>query len=329
MDKQQIISFIKAQLDTGKISPGELTALARGASAEEVATGAAGAASKESSWSLNNILYIIGAIIGLVGISILVAQHWVEIGFVGRIGVTLGISFLAYIGGILLCKSPQQMIAQIMFVISGVLAPVGVFVLFKKLDISFLPLHQGVIALALFIIFAFAQYIARSTVLVLLLTAFATWLYYSLVLYVFSLTLYHGDFTKWASVVLGFSYILTAFGIWHDKERRAVDGHSTPAGILYGLGTLAVLGGGISIGGVWDFIFILFIFAAFYGGVYMKSRSMLFFGAVFLMAHVMKLTFRFFLNSLGWPVALIISGALIIAVGYLTFQLNQRYLSKK
>ena len=96
---------------------------------------------------------------------------------------------------------------------------------------------------------------------------------------------------------------------------------------IYGFGTLAILGAGIFIGGVFDLILIALIFAVFYGSVYLKSRSMLIFGAIFLMAHIIKLTSKYFVGSVGWPVALIIVGFLVIGVGYMTFYLNKRFMS--
>jgi hypothetical protein len=325
MDKQQIISFITTQLEQGKISSDELVAIAHGARHPGSDSISAANPSKNisASWNMINTLYGIGTIIGIIGVSILVGQHWTEIGFAGRIGVTLGISLISYIIAVFLSRSPQQMLSQTLFIISAVLAPLGVYVLLTKLDLTFSSLNQAAAALALFVIFAVAQYIARTNVLVVLLTAFGTWAYYSLLVYAFSFTFYQGDLFKWATIILGFAYILIAFGYGRKTVTTAA------VNVLYGFGTLAILGAGISLGGIWDFVYILFIFAAFYGSVYVKSQSMLILGALFLMAHVLKLTYRFFLGSLGWPIALIISGFCIIVIGYLTLRVNQRYLGKR
>ena len=328
MEKQQIISFIKAQLEQGRISSEELAALAHGFVMTPDPSGKNNAGhihtptSVTASVNMINTLYAIGTIIGIVGVSILISQHWAEIGFGGRIGVTLGISFISYLLAILICKSRQVMLSQTLFIIAVVLAPLGTYVLLEKMDMTFSSLSQMLTALSLFVIFAVAQYIARTNILVLILTALGTWAYYTMLTYIFSFSFYDGDLMKWATIVLGFTYVFIALGY----SRRTVT--TAAVNVLYALGTLAVLAAGISLGGVWDFIYIAFIFAAFYGSVYVRSQAMLIIAAGFLIGHVLKLTYRFFMASLGWPVALIISGVVILLVGYLTVQVGQRYLKK-
>ena len=82
-------------------------------------------------------------------------------------------------------------------------------------------------------------------------------------------------------------------------------------------------------GGIFDLITIALIFAAFYGSIYLKSRSMLTLAALFLMGHIVQLTARYFVNSIGWPVALIAVGFLIIAIGYGTLYLNKKFIATK
>ncbi len=94
---------------------------------------------------------------------------------------------------------------------------------------------------------------------------------------------------------------------------------------MNGFGALSLLGFGITIGGFFDIFYILILFAGFYGSIYLKSRAMLLFSSLFLMAHMIKLTSRFFVDSLGWPISLIIIGFLIIGVGYGSYQVKKKY----
>ena len=96
--------------------------------------------------------------------------------------------------------------------------------------------------------------------------------------------------------------------------------------VLYGLATIAILGAGIFIGGLFDLILVLLIFGAFYGSVYLRSGSMLILASLFLIAHTIKLTAEYFVNSVGWPVALICFGFVIIGVGYGTLYLNKTFI---
>jgi len=135
---------------------------------------------------------------------------------------------------------------------------------------------------------------------------------------------------KWASMLQSSSFILIGYGyhslfqstdLQDEKEKKAVQN------VLYGLGTLGILGVGIVIGGLFDLILIALLFGAFYGSVYLKSRSMLTLGSLFLMAHIIKLTSKYFVDSIGWPVALIGVGFLVIGVGYITFYINKKFIS--
>ena len=52
--------------------------------------------------TLSQILYLVGGIIIILGIVILIGQHWQGIGSVARVLVTLGMSIVFYISGVLL-----------------------------------------------------------------------------------------------------------------------------------------------------------------------------------------------------------------------------------
>lgn len=118
MDRQQIISFIEGQLASGKISRGDLSNIANGGTgvSPQQSSGASPvnrvSARENSSKSLTKVLYIIGAIIAIIGIVILLAQHWDDIVFFGRILSTLGISLTCYITALLMRKPEQNVIAD-------------------------------------------------------------------------------------------------------------------------------------------------------------------------------------------------------------------------
>ncbi len=334
MDKQQITTFIKEQISSGKISKEDLQMLVNESeSSSEVIqpTPISKVPSKEeSSKQLINTFYVIGAIIVLVGVIILIAQNWNEIGFIGRMLVTLGISVGAYLFGLSLRGPEHRIISQVMFVVSALLAPLGSFVLLTEASVTITWEVQILLSSVLFIIFGSALLISKRNVLSLITIGFATWTYYTLGIKLFGSNFFDTEFLKWATMLLGASYILIGYGYQSvlgisdtpdGKEKRRVQE------VLYRFGVLAILGAGISIGGIFDLFFIAFIFAAFYGSVYLKSRTVLVLGALFLMAHIIKLTSIYFAQSIGWPIALIIVGFLVIAVGYMTLYLNKKYIS--
>ncbi len=316
MNKQQIVEFIAAQIESGKISKNDLREIADGHPAA-VRTGA-------SSKNLINVFYTIGAIIVGVGVIILVAQNWDDIGFVGRILVTLAISLVTYIAALLMKNPEQNVISNVLFALSAALTPLGAYVLVHEANMDFSWGVQSITALILLLVYGVALYIRRKSTLVLICLLLGTWAYYTFILkylnlnYVFRNT----DYLKWSTMLLGVAYLLIAYGYHSEGSKRVQH-------IIYGLGTLAVLGAGISIGGSFDLFYIIMIFAAFYGSVYLRSRVMLILGALFLVAHIIKLTSKYFIDSIGWPVALIGVGFLVIGIGYATFYLNKKFISAK
>ncbi len=337
MDKQQVISFIQSQLSAGSITQQDILNLTAVPSAQPTQTQVASSpqttpplVEEHSSKNLTNIFYGIGGVIVLTGIGILVGQHWNEIGFVGRVLVTLGISALTYIVALLLNSPSQRVVSQVLFVISAVLAPMGSFVVLDQAQLLFDINYQILVSFVLFIIYGLALLISKRSILILLAVGFITWTYYAVLFKIFDVSLFNSDFFKWAGMLAGLSYILIGYASQASSpdivhERRSV------SGMLYWFGTGAILGAGITMGGVgspWDFIFIFVIFAAFYASVFLRSRGILVLAATFLIVHIVKLTSQYFLNSISWPVALVVCGFFVMGVGYATFYLSKNYIPK-
>lgn len=337
--------LIEGQLAEGTISKADLIALASGGnestrmlSPEHAmpmqSVSAPAPAAPESSRNLINALYAIGAIIALVGVGILVAQHWVDIGFAGRVLVSLGISLVTFMSGMFFMKPHQRVVAQVLFTISAALAPLGAYVVLHEAGMNLTAGVQMFIALALALVFGVALFVRRLNILAFLLIAFLTWAYYALIADMFpNFSFSDFDVYKWATLILGATYLLVGYGYPNlspggtdpavEKERRGI------RSILYGFGTLGVLGVISSFGGAFDFIAIAVIFGLFYGSVFVKSRAMLVLSALFLIYHIVSITSKYFVGSLGWPVSLIIIGFMIIGIGYFTVYLNKRYFSTR
>lgn len=335
MDKQQIISFIESQISQGRITQNDLMGLAQGlpvSTQVETPSSSSPGESVTTSRNLTHVFYAIGALIVVVGVIVLIAQNWREIGLGGRLLVTLGISLGTYITGIIMRNPEQRVLSQVMFVISTSLAPLGVYVLLSESSIRFTSSVQIMIALALATVYGVAYLVTKRNILVVIVTGFVTWAYYAFVMKVLGTNSYSYDVLQWATMLLGVSYL--CFGYGFKSIRAAVDERdehekNVIVNLFYNAGTLAVLGVAISMGGIFDLILIALIFATFYGSVFLKNTSMLVIAAFFLMAHIIKLTSKYFVDSIGWPVALIFVGFLVIGVGYMTYSINKKYISSK
>jgi hypothetical protein len=53
---------------------------------------------------------------------------------------------------------------------------------------------------------------------------------------------------------------------------------------------------------------------------------MLLWGTVFFMGYLLKISSEYFVDSIGWPTALMISGLGMIAVAYFAFRIKKQYI---
>ena len=324
MDKQQIISFIETQLKEGKITKEDLAVIGGG---QVIVPQKVFVEDKkqENSKNIINILYIIGAIIALVGIVILVVQNWDSLNYFGRVFITLGVSLAAYVLGYVLKNPEHNGFSQIMFTASAFLAPVGTGVILYEANIEVTPILVSIITLMWAVVYGVALWSTKKNILILLTIIFSTVSLYSFASEISSKIYQSDNLFKWLTILTGLSYGLISFSLSENgsKERKSVKN------MLYGFGTLGILGSFITFGGVFDIVMIALIFAAFYASVFLKSRIVLMLSALFLIIHILKITADYFANSMNWSVALIFAGIIVIGTGYVTFYLNKKFISGK
>jgi hypothetical protein len=77
---------------------------------------------------------------------------------------------------------------------------------------------------------------------------------------------------------------------------------------------------------VWDALYVPVIFAVLFLSVYLKSQAFLRVGSAFLMFYIIKISSKYFTDSLGWPLALVLAGFLLIGVGYFAHYLSNKYI---
>ena len=308
MEKQQLISLIKEKVASGEISKSDLQ--------EVFSTNDFHLTNK-----ISNIFYAIGALIAVVGVLVLILENWSDIGSVGRVLVSLGLALITYISAYF--TKEKNMLSQAMFAISAVLAPIGSFILLDEMKVV---VDSGVIlgvAIVLFVIFFTSKLILKKDILTIASVFFGTWSYFSLITKMFDGSMIDTNVMKWSTIFLGVSYIALGIHRMSVAKRKNII-----SSLFFGFGTLAIMLPFETMGGIFNLFMFVVIFAGFYGSIFLKSRTMLALSALFLMAHLVKLTGEYFADSIGWPVALIFLGFVVIGVGYFTLELNKKYFRK-
>lgn len=282
--------------------------------------------------NIAEILYYIGGLIVFSGIVILVYQHWSELNTFSRISITLGSAIISYITAVIFTKYEKyEPLSHVFFLISALLSPIGmsIFIYEMKISISFIA-TQLAISSILLTLYLSSYYIFRKVLFIILNIIFGTWLFFSFTEWVLNgspaVSMFH--LTEYRFLLTGLSYISLGY-FFSERDERSL---SSP---LYSFGVIALLGATFALGGyspnqnsLWELLFPLVNFAVIYLSVYLKSKSFLTFGTIFLMAYIGKITTEYFANSLGWPLSLVIAGLAIIAIAFISINLNKKYLQK-
>ncbi len=326
MDKQQLLLQVSQMSSAGELSEAEVLAALK-APGQAVAEN-----SRNTSLTLSNILYYIGGAIVFLGISVLVYQNWDSFGSPLRILVTLGSCLAALVAAALLERYPDfQSAAQAFFLLGGMLAPLGVSVTFNQ---GGFDLSSSAIGLVIYLILTAAFlglfWFYKRPILLFFGVIFATSLFHFIIASIIGNGLSYTDVSKvweYQFLVIGLAYILIGYYLTRTSQKVLT-------GVAYGFGSLLFLGSAMALGGwqpnqnaFWELVYPLLVFGLIFLSVYLKSKSLLVFGTLFLIAYILKITGEYFTSGLGWPLALVIAGLLIMVVGYYAVRINKKYLT--
>ena len=326
MDKQQLLEEVRQMSATGQLSQAEVLA----AFTSVPALGQIGTA---KSLTISEILYYIGGAIVFLGICVLCYQNWDSFNSFLRIFITLGSCLASFIVAVLLNRYENyKKPSDAFFLLAGLLAPLGVGVVFKEagFDLSSNILWVAIYAMLTAVFFGVFWYFKQQTILLFFSIAFATILFHYIIAWLVGQNLNIADYPKvweYQILVIGLVYMLVGRYLSPTSQKLLV-------GVLYSFGSLFFLGAALALGGwqpnqsaFWELIYPLLVFGLIFWSVYAKSKAFLVFGTIFLIAYILKLTGEYFTSGLGWPLALVIAGLLIMLVGYYAVKINKQYLT--
>jgi hypothetical protein len=326
MDKRSLLDAVSELAAAGELSEAELIAAFRGGTSEDDTERVA----RHTRYS--RVLYFIGGGVVITGIVALIGQIWNDLGAAMHIVVTLGSGLAAYVVGVLLSSRKWLGAAgPAFFLISALVLPLGMVVTLDEAGIS--PEGYGwqsLIALLLMGAFLAAYLIFRANSVLVYAIIYATWLFFGVTSWLVGPNPIFDEveFLEYRILGLGLAYLVLGYA-FEGTEREAL------SGALYGFGCLGFLGAALALGGwepsqnvFWELVFPGLVFSVLYASVHLKSKALLTFGSLFLGAYLVKITSEYFSDSLGWPLALVLAGLMLMGVGYLTLHLKRRYLTQ-
>jgi hypothetical protein len=276
------------------------------------------------------IFNYIGATLVFLGISYFVCDNWSSLNNFVKIFSTLGSSIAALLVGILLSVNKKQDAASAgFFMIAGLILPVGLFITFDIMKLPVDLMTQNVLITSIcFVIFLAGQCFLPRTILLLFTILFGTLFFVALT----NLMVQHSNFLStnlfvYQCLTIGFSYLFLG---------RYLDYAENPlVGALYFFACLFILTSSFDLAGylflstgplLWKLAAVMLLALSFLLAVPLRSKSLLYIGAIFLLIYVANLTSQFeaFFGSIGWPIILIVSGLLLMLLGYLIYFIHQQ-----
>ena len=265
---------------------------------------------------LVRVLGYLGGTFVFAGIGVFVALQWDHMNAAARIVVTLGPGLVAFVLAMIAARDDRfdKAVAPL-FLIAAAMIPTGMLVAFNELgsggDWRWATLITfGVVALQFAAAFGVVH---RSTPLFF--------------------TLFFGTLFWWnaldlvdaadeaVELTMGGAMLLAAIGVDRTK-------HSEITPLWYLFGTSVFLYGFYDVveKSVIELSF-LFVAASFvYAAAALKSRTLLFVSTIAVLAYTGYYTGEHFANSIGWPLALIAFGLLMIGVSALAVRIDRQYV---
>ncbi|MFH1903772.1 MAG: hypothetical protein ABIK20_06980 [Candidatus Omnitrophota bacterium] len=325
MDKKELLSQVQNLAAQRLLTKDEVTAAF---DAGEKDSGAEVKAIHQK--GISHILYYVGGAIVFLGISVLVGQHWSVLSNITKILCTLGSGVAAYIAAVFLSRDERlEIVSGAFYFISVLVMPLGFYVTFRAagLDVGSYGI-QSVVSAILLVTFILSYLAARKTVFTIFNIIFGTWLFFSFASFlVGGNPSFNWQFPVYLVLCAGLVYILLGYYFTGTPHRALTN-------TLYGFGVFGFLGAALALGNwnphqniFWELVFPGLVFGVMFLSVYLKSATFLTFGSLYLMGYILKITSEYFAHSLGWPLALVLTGFGLIAIGYLHFNLKKKYLS--
>jgi hypothetical protein len=264
---------------------------------------------------LQRILIYIGGAFIFVGICVYINMIWDDIPPLARVVVSLGSGFIAFIMGLIsLSDSRFQKAATPLFLMGACLQPLGLFVFMDE----YLPKSNN-IAMAASFVFGFmliqkqlAFWVTRHTSLLF----FSVFFFYSTIICVLNwFDLYHVI----SPLLIGLSGLMVTWGIQKTRHTSITPFFYFISAFLTSLAawdilentSLDVLLIGVSAGLV-------------YLAVLAASRTLLTVGVLSLLAFLGYYTDEYFKDIVGWPIALIVMGMMMIGISVYAVKLGKK-----
>jgi hypothetical protein len=278
----------------------------------------------------SEIFYYMGAAVVVMGLTVLVWQHWNTFSTFAKIMTTLGTGLLFYILGTVVSTNKQfSSLGKSFHLIAGLILPVGLLISFVILGYNLMnSLTQTCLFGALFFIYALSSFLYRKSLFIIFAILYGVLTFFSLTDYLTinnPFVIHH--FVEYRVLASGFSLMALAYYFVKHSNRLSLASWLNGIGVAAFLGAIFwILGWSPDSSTIGEIFFPTFAMFVMLMSIFMKSRAYLVFGGVFFLISIITLTGKYFATSLGWPITLVIIGFFLIFIGFCTVRIKIKYL---
>lgn len=270
---------------------------------------------EDSGGMLQRIIMYIGGAFIFMGICVYIGIIWDDLNPLSRVIISLGSGFIAFIMG-LFCLGDSRYIkaSTPLFIIAAAIQPVGLFVFMDE----YLP-KSGEVIKAACVVFGF---MTIQQITAFIATKRTSLLFFSLFYFYAFLCV----FMNWLQIeapegplVIGLTALMVSWGVSQTEHKPIASFFFFWASILTAAASFDVFGNS-----AFDVLLIGVAAGIIYLSVIAASRTVLTVGVLSLLAYLGYFTDEYFKNIVGWPVALIIMGFVMIGISVFAVKLGKK-----
>jgi hypothetical protein len=300
---------------------GRIAELARehGITADEIRSQlktAPGADSKAS--VVTRLLSYLGGIFVLAGLGVFIEMQWHDMNSAARITVTLGSGIAAFFMAWFAAEDKRsERIATPLFLLAAFLQPAGILVAINEFSSGGDERHAFLFTSGVLLVQQTLAFFGKK-----LASLLFTSILFGLGFYATAMDLMDVDVDVIA-FGLGLSMLLVLYRI--DQTP-----HASITPFWYFWSSASMLAGLFNLV-QFSPLEVLFLGAAcgvVFWSTWVKSRSLLFVGTIAILSYVGYYTAEHFTDVVGWPIALIVFGLMLIGLSAVAFRINRKYIAE-
>ncbi|OGG52551.1 hypothetical protein A3H16_00085 [Candidatus Kaiserbacteria bacterium RIFCSPLOWO2_12_FULL_53_8] len=318
--KLQLLGAVRLGLQAGTITKEELAALMGMSASTQLSQQTTAPLEQPERISVVQLLQYMGGFIVLLGIGAFVATFWEDISPMARVVIAAGGTLLAYVLGVALMRVDTKSQSGVAFhLIAGCLFPFAFYVALNELFMLEMTAETvAVISLVLLVIYAASFAVFRHLIFTFFMLANSISFIYSGI-YVLMPDI------SW-EMLAHLTLVIGAIGIFVGYSFRGTENERLSE-LMYFLGGLAVLISPATVfesTPIWQLVYPFLIAFMLYLAMLLHSKRILMISVLAVMGYVIYLTGKYFADVVGWPIALVATGILLIVIGYVAVKYKEK-----